>query len=36
MFDQFIAKNAAAHKVNFYETHSLFPTAHFVSEDTVF
>jgi len=30
------AKKATAHKVNSYTAHSPFPTAHFVSENTLF
>jgi len=33
--DHFIAKNATAHKVNPYYT-LVFPTAHFVLENTLF
>jgi len=36
ILDHFIAKNATAHKVNSYTTHSLSPTAHFVSDNTLF
>jgi len=35
MLDHFIAKNATAHKVNSYYTLE-FPTAYFVSENTLF